>query len=174
MATRLTLRGAAGRLTARLVPDGINQLKEGQWVLVGRPPEPLARRRIEACAAYGRKVILKFEGVDSAGAAAALVGQDILLPCNGLVDLPEGTYYIFELIGLRVFTREGREIGVVRDVLSTGGAPLLAIDPAATGQGAPREEILLPAARSICRLFDVASGRIVVDPPEGLLELYGL
>ncbi len=174
MATRLTLRGAAGRLTATLVPQGINQLRERQWVLVGRPPKPLARHRIETCSTYGRKLVLKFEGIANASEAAPLAGQDILLPCNGLVDLPEGTYYIFEMIGLRVFTREGREIGVVRDVLTTGGAPLLAIDPADAGRGALPEEILLPAARSICRIIDLSEGRIVIDPPEGLLELYGL
>ena len=174
VATRLTLRGAGGRLTATLVPGGIDQLKDRGWVLIGGGAGPRRRYEIEEYSSYGRKVVLKLKGVESAREAEPLVGQDILLPCNGLVDLPAGTYYIFQLIGLRVFTREGREIGTVRDVLSTGAAPLLAIDPATAGGGGPREEILLPAARPICGTIDLASRRIVIDPPEGLLELYGI
>ncbi|HEU4401557.1 MAG TPA: PRC-barrel domain-containing protein [Candidatus Polarisedimenticolia bacterium] len=101
-----------------------------------------------------------------------MVGQDILIPCKGLVDLPEGTYYIFELIGLRVRTHDGRDLGVVRDVLRTGGTPLLAVarNPGAGVAGAG-EDLLLPIARSICRQIDTEAGSITVDPPEGLLEV---
>ncbi len=175
VATGLRLRGASGRLTATVVPGGVDQLRGRDWVLVGGAGGPRKRYEVEEYATYGRKVVLKLRGIDSADQAEPLVGQDILLPCNGLVDLPEGTYYIFELIGLRVFTREGREIGTVRDVLETGGTPLLAIESrAGTATGARSEEVLLPAARSICGIIDTASGRITIDPPEGLLDLYGL
>jgi 16S rRNA processing protein RimM len=99
--------------------------------------------------------------------------MDILLPCKGLVDLPEGSYYIFELVGLRVVTLAGRALGTVRDIVETGGTPLLAVRPD-PGVGDGREEILLPVARSICRIIDTRSGVITIDPPEGLLELYGV
>jgi 16S rRNA processing protein RimM len=98
-----------------------------------------------------------------------------LLPCNGLVDLPDGAYYIFELVGLRVGTLDGRDLGTVRDVLLTGGTPLLVVEPEADGRTpSPREEILIPAARAICTRIDPAGGTITVAPPDGLLELYGL
>ena len=174
VATSLKLRGARGRLTARLVPGGIDQLAGRTWILVGRSGEVLRRLSIEAYSIYKDNVILKFRGIDAAAAAAEFVGRDILIPCNGLVDLPEGSYYIFELIGLTVRTRGGREIGTVRGVVRTGGTPLLAIDPGADLGPSVQDEILLPAARSICTAIDVAAGRITIDPPEGLLELYGL
>lgn len=176
VAAGLRLRGAQGRLTARLVPGGIDQLEGRDWVMVGRPGQGPRRLDIEEYSIYGDRVVLKFRGVDTAEDAAGLVGQDILMPCNGLVDLPEGSYYIFELVGLTVRTRNGRTIGIVRDVVRTGGTPLLAIEPG-EGEGtgpASREEILLPAARSICTAIDLASGWITIDPPEGLLELYGI
>ena len=174
VATDLRLRGAGGRLTGRLVASGIDQLEGRAWVLVGRPPGPVLRLSLESYSIYGRNVVLKFEGVDDAASAGGLAGQDILIPCNGLVDLPEGSYYIFQLVGLSVRTREGREIGRVRDVVHTGGTPLLAISPGATAGSAAGEEILLPVARSICTAIDVAGGYITIEPPEGLLELYGL
>ena len=174
VATGLKLRGARGRLTARLVPGGIDQLEGRDWVLVGRPGGVLRRLSIEEYSIYKDNVIVKFHGIDAAAAAAEIVGQDILIPCNGLVDLPEGSYYIFELIGLTVRTRGGREIGTVRGVVRTGGTPLLAIEPGAVLGPSAQDEILLPAARSICTAIDVAAGCITIDPPEGLLELYGL
>jgi 16S rRNA processing protein RimM len=174
VAAGLRLRGAAGRLTARLVRGGIDQLKGRGWVLVGRPGQAARRFEIEEYSIYKNNVVLKFRGVDTAADAAGLVGQDILMPCKGLVDLPEGSYYIFELVGLIVRTRDGRTIGIVRDVVQTGGTPLLAIEPG-EGIGPPaQDEILLPAARSICTAIDVASGCITIDPPDGLLELYGI
>ncbi|MBI1950728.1 MAG: 16S rRNA processing protein RimM [Acidobacteria bacterium] len=174
VAAGLRLRGPRGRLTARLVPGGIDQLEGREWVMVGRPGQAPARLPIEEYSIYGDRVVLKFRGIDTAGAAAGFVGQDILMPCNGLVDLPEGSYYIFELIGLTVRTRAGRTIGIVRDVVPTGGTPLLAVEPGAGEGGDAHDPILLPAARSICTAIDPASGWITIDPPEGLLELYGI
>jgi 16S rRNA processing protein RimM len=173
VATNVRLRGAGGRLTARLVPQGIDQLRGRSWVLVGRRGELQERHEVEDYKVYVGTMVLKLRGIDSAEQAASLVGKDILIPCNGLVDLPEGSYYIFELIGLTVRTRDGREIGVVREVLHTKGTPLLSIAPA-PGTGSTGDEILLPAARSICTVIDTASGSITIDPPEGLLDLYGL
>lgn len=175
VATGLRLRGAGGRLTARLVPRGIDQLGRTPSVLVGRAGGGLAAFEVEEYTVYSGKVVVKLRGVDSVDRARDLVGKDILLPCNRLVDLPEGTYYIFELVGLMVETVDGRRLGTVRDIVETGGTPLLAIEPHETaGRGGEETEILLPVARSICRTIDARARRIVVEPPEGLLELYGL
>jgi len=172
VATGLRLRGAGGRLTARLVRGGIDQFGGTTWVLVGGGKTPPRRIEVESAGVYSDKVVLKFRGVDTPAAAEELVGSDILLPCNGLVDLPEGSYYIFELVGMRVRTRDGRDLGTVREVLETGGTPLLTVRSVPEGAGGG--EILLPVARTICTTIDREAGVITIDPPEGLLELYGL
>lgn len=170
VATGLRLRGAGGRLTAGLVPGGIDQFQDREDLLVGRAGGPVSRVKVEAYTIYGRKVVIKLLGVDSAAAAAAFEGLDILMPCKELVDLPEGAHYIFELVGMRVRTRSGLDVGTVRSIVATGGAPLLVVE---RGDGASRgrKEILVPAARSICTDIDKANGCITIDPPEGLLEL---
>lgn len=170
VATGLRLRGAGGRLTASLVPGGIDQFQGRDALLVGRAGGPVSRLEIEAYTIYGRKVVLKLRGVDSAAAAAVFEGQDILMPCKGLVDLPEGAHYIFELVGMRVRTRAGLDLGTVRSVVATGGAPLLVVGRGDRGSEGPKE-ILVPAARSICTEIDKVTGCITIDPPEGLLEL---
>jgi 16S rRNA processing protein RimM len=170
VATNLRLRGIDGRLTASLVRGGIDQLEGRREVLVGRAGSDATLREIETYETYAHKVVVKFRRVDSAAQAAPLEGLDILMPCNGLVDLPEGAYYIFELVGMRVRTREGLDLGVVRRVMETGGAPLLVVERA---EPVPqtRREMLIPAARSICTRIDRRARVITVDPPEGLLEL---
>ena len=175
IATGLKLRGNDGRLTARLIPGSIDQMEGRAEVYVGRGAGPWQCLRVEEYSTYGRKLVVKLRGIDSAADAEPLVGMDISMPCKGLVDLPEGAYYIFELVGLRVQMRDGRVLGTVRRVVETGGTPVLAIEPQMDPVGERRpEEILVPAARSICALIDIESGRITVDPPEGFLELYGI
>jgi 16S rRNA processing protein RimM len=142
---------------------------------VGRGAGPWQRLQVEQYSTYGAKLVVKLGGIDTAAQAQAFVGKDISIPCKGLVDLPEGAYYIFELVGLSVQLRDGRVLGTVRRVVETGGTPLLEIEPPAEPSSErPREEILVPVARSICSLIDVEAGRIIVDPPEGFLELYGI
>jgi 16S rRNA processing protein RimM len=170
VAAGLRRRGVGGRLTASLVPGGIDQFRGRSWAYVGGPGKRASRQEIETYEVYGRKVVLKFRGVDSAAEAARFEGLDILMPCNGLVDLPVGAYYIFELVGMRVRTRMGRDLGVVRRVIETGGAPLLVIAGTGAGRG-DEDEILIPAASTICTGIDKAAGMITIDPPEGLLEL---
>jgi 16S rRNA processing protein RimM len=84
-------------------------------------------------------------------------------------DLPppaEDHYYADELQGAAVVTAAGREVGRVADVWEVGEAVLLVVDA-----GPDREEVLIPFNRTICVAIDPKAGRIVVDPPEGLLDL---
>lgn len=173
VATGLRLRGADGRLTARLVPGDVDQIAGRSWVLVGQSGGETTRFGIEEYSIYRGKLVLKLTGVDSAGEASVLVGRDILIPCNRLVALPEGNYYIFELVGMRVCTPDGCILGQVKDVIDTGGTPLLQVVRSENDRHHDREDtILIPAARSICTTIDMAAGMITIDPPDGLLELY--
>lgn len=167
VATGLRLRGRDGRLTATLVPGGIDQMQGRRSVHVGRAGTETGREmEIESSLAYGRRLAIKFRGLDDASAAEALVGLDLMLPAGDLVALPAGSFYTHELVGMEVRTRAGRRLGTVRRVVETGApAPLLAV---AEGDGA---EVLIPAAQSICVAIERATRSIVVDPPEGLLEI---
>ena len=159
-----TLRGARGRLTVRTAGGGASPLRAGQTVSLRKGG---ARRefRLSAAEAYRDRVILELEGIGSANEAEAWVGADIFLQSNDLVDLPEGTYYIFRLVGLRVVGPGESPIGTVLDVIRTGGTDLLLVE----GKGGT--EILIPFARAICRRVDPEAGIIEIDPPEGLLEI---
>jgi 16S rRNA processing protein RimM len=108
--------------------------------------------------------LVAFEGVTTIEAAEALSGAELRIPEARLTQLPDGTYYEHALIGCEVVTAAGRVLGVVAAVEGGAGGSRLIL-------GTGRQEIQIPLAREICVSIDVESRRIVVDPPEGLIEL---
>ena len=111
----------------------------------------------------GRPVI-GIAGVETMSDAEALAGTELRVPVGELAPLPPGTFYHHELVGCQVVTGRGDAVGTVERVEGTMGGSRLVV---AGGRG----EILIPLATEICRSIDVAGKRIVIEPPEGLLEL---
>mgnify|MGYP000224076946 CR=1 FL=1 len=126
------------------------------------------RRRsyvIEQVYRHKKFIIIKFAGVNDMSAAAALKGAALVVARNELVDLPEDTYYIFEIVGLRVYTAEGRYLGRVSDVLQTGANDVYVVEGAGR-----RRPLLIPALKQVVRSIDAAGGKMIVRLPEGLEE----
>jgi 16S rRNA processing protein RimM len=117
------------------------------------------------------RLILRFAGVDSISQAERLRGRLLLIPQRERVALGENRYYLWELIGCEVLCRGSRApLGEVTGVEPTGGVELLRVQ--ASGSGiAGSGELLIPFAQEICPEIDVGARRIVIDPPEGLLDL---
>ncbi len=73
-------------------------------------------------------------------------------------------FYDFEVLGLRVVARDGTEVGEVAGILETGGPVLLVVRRG-------EREVYVPFAEGILVKVDPDAGEIVIDPPDGLLEL---
>jgi 16S rRNA processing protein RimM len=108
--------------------------------------------------------VVGFAGVASIDDAEALRGVELRIPAETLKALDPGSHYVHDLVGCRVELENGSSVGVVRDVQLDAGIPLLKVDGAAS-------EVLVPFTNGICRLVDVEAKRIVIAPPEGLVEL---
>ena len=93
-----------------------------------------------------------------------MVGLEILLPEEDLLTLDKNNFYFFQIIGSSVVTKEGEEIGKVKDFLCIQNNDLLVV---AKGS----REILIPFTNSICLKVNLEQKEILVDLPEGLLEL---
>lgn len=109
---------------------------------------------------------LKLKGIDSLSRADGYVGWEVLAGSDCFGPLPEGRFYEFELLGCRVVTAGGRELGTVAAIQPTAGDPLLVVSPGGGGK-----EFYIPFVDAICVRVDREKGEITVDPPEGLLEL---
>lgn len=106
----------------------------------------------------------RLSGVRTKEEADALRGIRLYVDRDRLPDAGEDEFYHADLIGLRVFDTGGTEIGTVRAVLNHGASDLLEVH--APGMKAT---VLLPFTRAVVPTVDLAGGRIVADPPDGLL-----
>jgi 16S rRNA processing protein RimM len=131
----------------------------GQIVL--RRGEAEETRRIEEARPQGRLWAVKVEGISDRTAAERLVGAEVLAPREALGDAGEGRHLWVDLEGLEVVTVAGEAVGRVTGLYETGGVDVLVVKGA-------RGEKLVPLAPYVA--VDREGRRIVVDPPEGLLD----
>lgn len=120
--------------------------------------------RIEHVRTHKGRPLVVFEGIDAIEAAEALGRAELRVPLEVLDALPPGVYRHHELVGCTVETREGAVLGRVIRVDGASASSLLVVHGA-------RGEVLVPLAAEICVSIDPAAGRIVIAPPEGLLDL---
>ncbi len=109
-------------------------------------------------------VLLELEGIETRNQAEALVGWKVLVERGLFAELAEHEYYWHDLVGFTVRTVDGTEIGTVQGLLATPGHDLLVVADGTT-------EYLVPMRREIVVHEDRATGELVIDPPEGLLDL---
>ncbi|MCS7043019.1 MAG: ribosome maturation factor RimM [Bryobacteraceae bacterium] len=137
--------------------------REGNFLFDGRPLEVLEARPCKG------RLILRLASICTADAAQQLTGCEAVVPRGELPPLPEGEYYLSDLVGCTVFERRtGAPAGTVSGWQDFGGSILLEMEPAGAPGGDP---VWIPLTHSICVEIRPAERRIVVDPPEGLLEL---
>ena len=106
----------------------------------------------------------RLSGIRNKEEADALKGTRLYAPRERLPSLPDDEFYHADLINLKVLDTGGNEIGAVRAVLNHGASDLLEIFI----KGAS-STVLLPFTAEAVPTVDLAAGRIVIDPPEGIL-----
>ncbi|HEU4508525.1 MAG TPA: ribosome maturation factor RimM [Pyrinomonadaceae bacterium] len=164
IARAVKARGLKGEIVADLLTDFPERFEDVEELVLVSPAGDRTVLELEDYWFQNDRVILKLAGYDDVDAAKQLVGFEFAVPEQDRVPLPEDHYYDWELEGCEV--KVGTEvIGKVSSVMRTGGAEILVITDE---QGS---EHLVPLADSIVVEIDPAAKTIVVDPPEGLLEL---
>lgn len=150
--------GIRGELKIRLDTDA-GVLAHVKLVYLG--PE---RRAVEISGFYkrGRFHSVKIQGIDSVEAADVLRGVVVAIPRAEAPPLPEGHYYVNQILGLRAVTTAGRDLGEVADVLVTGANDVYVV------RGA-MGELLIPAIRDVVVELDPTSGRLLIEPLPGML-----
>jgi len=108
--------------------------------------------------------VLKLRDIQTLDQAEEYVGQEMVLPEKDLQPLGKDLYYIYQLSECSVITRTGEKIGTVKDMMFIKGNDLLVVEKGG-------REIYIPFAESICVEVNLERKEIVIDPPEGLLEL---
>ena len=119
---------------------------------------------VESFRSYKNFTIIKLKGVDTLAQAKEYIGQECLLPEEDLYRLEQGSYYLFQIVGCSVVTVKGIKVGIVKDLLLIKDNHILEIVK-------QEKEILIPFTEEICVEVNLRKKKIVIDPPEGLLEI---
>jgi 16S rRNA processing protein RimM len=124
--------------------------------------------RVLSLKTVGGRLVARLAGVADRNAAEALTGIELSVDRNRLPPpKDDDTFYHADLIGLAAETADGQALGTVVAVPDYGAGELLEIAPPL---GAT---LLVPFTRAVVPVVDLAAGRVVVDPPRGLLDTGG-
>lgn len=165
VARAVRTRGLKGELVAEVLTDFPGRFEHVlELTGVGSSGE---RKQLELESYWFQndRMVLKFAGYDTIESAKVLVGYEFGLPETERVQLSQDEFYDWELAGCEVENRADSIIGKVREVMRTGGVELLVVEDEAG------REFLIPMAQSIVVEIDISRKKILIDPPEGLLDL---
>jgi 16S rRNA processing protein RimM len=123
--------------------------------------------RNEACRINGVKknkglFVLKLKGVESRTAAEELRGGLLAVPRADVRPLPPGHYYVFDVVGLKAVTEEGKVLGLVKEVINIPAHDVYVIG------GSGGQDILIPAVKALVRQIDLERGLMIVKSLPGL------
>jgi 16S rRNA processing protein RimM len=150
--------GIRGELKVEVVTDFPERFAPKKVVYLNA-----SQLEIESCHPHKQHLVVKLATIDSVEDAEKLRVQDLTLPRSELYHLPEGQYYAFQLIGLKVVTTEGKNLGKVTDIMTTPSNDVYIVE-------GKKGEILIPAIEDVVKSIDLKKGKIVIEAIEGLLD----
>jgi 16S rRNA processing protein RimM len=118
---------------------------------------------IESSSRFRNAVIIKLAGIDNPEDAKKLVGCYLEIEKEEVPPLPEGKYRIFDIVGLKVRTPEGENLGEVKEVIQYPANDVYVI----SRQG---KEFDLPATKEIIKEIDLEKRVMVVQPLAGIFD----
>jgi len=122
--------------------------------------------KIENVRWHKNNLLFKFKNIDTIEEALYLKNMYLLIDVEDIVELPEDSYYFFEIIGLEVFEEFGdRRLGVVVDILQTGANDVYVVRDTPSGR-----ELLIPALKQVIKEINLEENRMTVNLPEGLVD----
>jgi 16S rRNA processing protein RimM len=153
--------GILGEVRVLVPPEYAAPLTRVKRVYLSRgdgAPEP---RALRGGRVHQNVLLLKLEGVETRNDAEALRGARVSVDVGELPEPQSGAYYQHQLLGLKVITADGVELGALDEVLTTGANDVYVVK---TGG----RELLLPAIESVIREIDLDAGLMRVIVPAGL------
>lgn len=156
-------RGLRGEIVGDILTDFLKRFDDLKSVSIIYPNGEIVKGEIEKFWFQKRRIVLKFVGFDTIEAAETLRNCEVCVPEAEAVELETGEFFDWELENCAVETIAGEKLGIVKEVMRTGGTEVLVI------QGETKE-YLIPFAETICVEVDIENKLIKVDAPEGLLD----
>jgi 16S rRNA processing protein RimM len=154
--------GLRGELKVHLLTDIPNRFEQLDVVYAGDDRRHYAIQGVRPYKAD--MILLSLRGVNDANAAEELRGADLYIPLDRLAQLPVGSYYQHDIIGLRVFSLDETYIGTIVDIITTSSNDVYVIKK----QDGP--QVLIPAIKDVITQIDLQKHVMRIDPIPGLLD----
>jgi len=162
-------QGIRGEVTVEVRTDAPDERFADGALLLTEPPErgPL---RVASRRDQNGRLVVAFEGVADRDAAESLRDTLLLVDAATLppTDDPD-EFHDFQLVGLAAELADGTRLGTLSEVLHLPHGDVLVVRRGEVGAGSP--EVLVPFVAAMVPVVDVAGGRVVLELPEGLLDL---
>lgn len=154
----LAPHGVKGEVETEILTDFPDRFALLKTVYLGEELQPVI---VEGHRFKKNRVILKLAGCEDRSEARILRGKLVHVPYGEAMPLEEDEYYVYQILGLEVWTTEGEFLGVVDDILFTGSNDVYVVK---NGE----QEVLIPAISDVVVEVDMDGGRIKVQLMEGL------
>jgi 16S rRNA processing protein RimM len=129
-----------------------------------QPDPDLPPLRLSSVRPFKRGFLVSFGGVHDREGAERIQGRYLFRETEALEPLAEGEVFYHQLVGMEVVTKEGEMVGKITEVYELRPADLLEVR-------GPKGEMMIPFLSEIVVDVDADAGRMVIDPPDGLLDL---
>lgn len=155
--------GIKGEVKVFPTTDEVNRFKKLKEVYLDTGKEHLILHP-ESVKFFKQFVILKFKEFNDINEVEQYRNKSLLVDREHAVKLKKDEYFIADLMGLKVMTDEGEQLGILKDVLQTGANDVYIVE---TSEG---KEVLLPAIKECVLKVDVEAGEVLVHIMPGLLD----
>jgi 16S rRNA processing protein RimM len=118
---------------------------------------------LEASALSGGNHRVILDGIGDADAAEALRGGAVMVAAADLPPLGDGEFYYFQLAGAEVMLTDGRRLGTIEDIMSTGAHDVWVVRDG-------EREVLVPVISDVVKAMDLAARRVTIEAVPGLLD----
>ena len=156
--------GVRGEVKIFPTTDDIGRFKKLKQCVIDSGKEYVAVE-VESCKFFKQTPILKFKSIDQLNDVERYKGKDLLVHREHAVKLEKNEFFIIDLIGLKVESDEGMDIGTLTEVLQTGANDVFVVK---TAEG---EEVLIPYIEQCVPDIRPETGKITVHLLPGLLDL---
>ena len=154
--------GIRGEVKVFPTTDDVKRFKKLKQVILDTGREQL-HLEVEGVKFFKQFVILKFKGIDNINDIEKYKGKSLLVDREHAVKLRKDEYFIADMIGMDVFTKEEKFFGTLKDVLETGANDVYIVE---MEEG---KEVLIPAIKQCILDVDVEKKKMVIHLLEGLV-----
>jgi 16S rRNA processing protein RimM len=154
--------GLKGQVCVEPISDIVERFDALEYVLVSCGGD-VSEFRVDSVKWKGKSLLVKLDGIDDRTSAEGLRGAEIGVRREDVFPIPEGTYYVFDIVGCEVTSTSGRRVGTVEEVLRMPANDVFVVRR-------DHGEALVPVVRSVVRNIDLEAKLIVIEEMDGLLD----